>query len=370
MHTLRSNKQFLQKKLLHVITMFWSSILFLFVLPITTILLVESQTETYTFTGHIDDLPDLESFRSATLWIAPDDVIATQISNVRPMSCPGSNLRAVATRALRLSSRQVVLRPLCTEGLVLYKTKISVLVDAKGPTYCALIVSSADRIHIRDTIFDHGDCVNVSVTNAGIHSVLTADSTAAVILRPRTSRLDSQTTFQNLTFQSKGTAVAVLLSPPSWEQTLRLDGPSFTGMRSHTEGLRFVALLVAGRLELTEIEALSMIILRDPVAGLDRPTVTSAECQVTDLFQDMDATVLMRLRQARETLSRPSTCPMTSHPPSHSTTLIAIGFSLTAILTVCVFILLVHSCRSTEAQDLAPYRVQQSVLEDSTTPTI
>ena len=358
------------RKLLQVIAMFWSSMLVLFVLPIATIVLVECQTEPYTFAGHIDDLPDIESVKSATLWIAPDDVIATQISNLKPMSCPGSNLIAVATRALRLSSRRVVFRPLCTEGLILYKTKVSVLVDAKGPTYCALIISSADQIHVRDIIFDHGDCVNASMTNAGIHSVLTADSTAALILRPRASRLDSQTTFQNLTFQSMGNSVAVLLSPPSWEQTLRLDGPSFTGMRSRTEGLRFVALLVAGRLELLQIEALSIIILRDPAAGLDRSTVTSTGCQVTDLFRDMDTTVLMRLRQAIEIPSRPSTCPITNHPPSHSTTLIAIGFSLTALLTVCVFILLVHSCRSTEAQDLAPYRVEQSVFEASTTPTI
>lgn len=356
--------------MLQVIAMFWSSILFLFVLPITTIVIVESQKEPYTFAGHIDDLPDIESFKSATLWIAPDDVIAAQISDLKPMSCPGSNLIAVATRALRLSSRQVVFRPLCTEGLILYKTKISVLVDAKGPTYCALIVSSADQIDISDTIFDHGDCVNASMTNAGTHSVLTADSTAAVILRPRASCLDSQTAFQNLTFQSTSNAVAVLLSPPSWEQTLQLDGPTFTGMRSGTEGLRFVALLVAGRLELRQIEALSVTILRDPVAGLDRSTVTSSGCQVTDLFQDLDTTVLMRLRQAREISSPTSTCPMTNHPPSHSPTLIAIGFSLTAILTVCVFILLVHSCRSTEAQDLAPYRVEQSVSEASTTPTI
>lgn len=350
--------------------MFWSSILFLCVLPITIIIPVESQAEPYTFAGHIDDLPDIKSFTSATLWIAPDDVIVTEISNLRPMSCPGSNLIAVVTRALRLSSRRVVLRPLCTEGLLLYKTKISVLVDAKGPTYCALIVSSADQIHIRDTIFDHGDCVNASMSNAEIHSVLTADSTAAVILRPRGSRLDSQTTFQNLTFQSKGNAVTVLLSPPSWDQTLRLDGPSFKGMRSPTKGLRFVVLLVAGRLELLEIEALSIVILRDPVAGLDRSTVTSAEGQVTDLFQDMDATVLMRLRQARELRSPLSTCPVPNQPPSHSTSLVAIGFSLTGLLTVCVCILLVHSCRSTEAQDLAPYRVEQSVFEASTAPTI
>lgn len=356
--------------MLQVITMFWSSILFLFVLPTTVIILVESQTEPYNFAGHIDDLPDIESFGSATLWIAPDDVTATQISNLKPMPCPGSNLIAVATRALRLSSRRVVFRPLCTEGLILYKTKISVLVDAKGPTYCALIVSSANQIDIRDTIFDNGDCVNASMTNAGIHSVLTADSTAALILRPRASRLDSQTTCQNLTFQSTGNAVAVLLSPPSWEHTLQLASPTFTGMRSRHEGLRLVALLVTGRLELLQIEALSIIILRDPVAGLDRTIVTSTGCQVTDLFQDMDATVLMRLRQAREIRSPISTCPMTNHSPSHSTTLIAIGFSLTAILTVCVFILLVHSCRSTEAQDLAPFRVEQSVLDANTTPTI
>ena len=293
--------------MLQVIAVFWSSILFLFVLSITTIVLVESQTEPYSFAGHIDDLPDIESFKSATLWIAPDDVITTQISNLKPMPCPDSSLIAVATRALRLSSRRVVFRPLCTEGLILYKTRVSVLVDAKGPTYCALIVSSADQIHIRDTTFDHGDCVNASMTNAGIDSVLTADSTAALILRPRASRLDSQTTFQNLTFQSTGNAVAVLLSPPSWEQTLRLDGPTFTGMRSRTEVLRFVALLVAGRLELLQIEALAVTILRDPVAVLDRSAVTSSGCQVTDLFRDLDATVLMRLRQERELRSPTST---------------------------------------------------------------
>ena len=349
--------------------MFCSSMPFLFISLIMACAPVQSRTETHSFAGHIDDLPDLESIGSATLWIAPDDLLITEIPNLKPMSCPGSNLRAIVTRAIRLSSRHVVLRPLCLEGLVLYKTKISVLVDANGPTYCALIVSSADRIRIRDTIFDHGDCVNATATNAGIDSVLTADSTAALVLRPQTSRLDSQTSFQNLTFQSHGAVVAVLLSPPSWEQTLLLDGPSFTGIRGLGKGLRFVALLVSGRLELTDIEATSMTILRDPFTGLDRPIVTSTEIRVNDLWEDMDAMVLMRLRQARETISSPSTCPVTVPSPTHSTTLIAIGFSLTAVLAVCVFILLIHSCRSTEAaQDLAPYRLEHSISQARTTP--
>lgn len=215
--------------MLQVIVMFWSSILFPCVLPITTIVIVKSQKEPYAFASHINDLPDIESFKSTTLWIAPDDVIAAQISDVKPMSCPGSNVIAVATRALRLSSHQVVFCPLCTEGLILYKTKISVLVDAKGPTYCALIVLSANQIHIRDTILDHRDCVNASMTNAGIHSVLTADSTAAVILRPQASCLDSQTAFQNLTFlkyrQCHGRAVVATLvgtdSATGWSNIYR-----------------------------------------------------------------------------------------------------------------------------------------------------
>ena len=133
--------------------------------------------------------------------------------------------------------------------------------------------------------------------------------------------------------------------------------------------MRFVALLVSGRLELTDIEATSMTILRDPFTGLDRPIVTSTEIRVNDLWEDMDAMVLMRLRQARETISSPSTCPVTVPSPTHSTTLIAIGFSLTAVLAVCVFILLIHSCRSTEAaQDLAPYRLEHSISQARTTP--
>ena len=130
------------------------------------------------------------------------------------MLCPGSNLRAVVARAIRLSSCHVVLRPLCLEGLVLYKTKILMLVDAKGPTYRALIVFLADQIRIRDTIFDHDDCVNATATNNGIHAVLTADSTAAVVLRPLSSHLDSQTAFQNLTFQNHGAAVACSFRRP------------------------------------------------------------------------------------------------------------------------------------------------------------
>ena len=157
---------------------------------------VQSRTETHSFAGHIDDLPDLESIGSATLWIAPDDLLITEIPNLKPMSCPGSNLRAIVTRAIRLSSRHVVLRPLCLEGLVLYKTKISVLVDANGPTYCALIVSSADRIRIRDTIFDHGDCVNATATNAGIDSVLTADSATGGSIVYRNTRSRKRVAFR------------------------------------------------------------------------------------------------------------------------------------------------------------------------------
>ena len=345
----------------------------LFVFAIPTRGLVKSQTfqnNGNIFVGHTENLPDLESTRAATLWIAPDDVIVTQTSDQRPMPCPGSNLRSVVSRALRLSSRRVVLRPLCQEGLVLYKTKISVLVDAEGPTYCALIVSSADQLHVRDIIFDHGDCINATITNTGLHSVLTAESTAAVVLRPRLSRLDSQTSFQNLTFQSRSAAVALLLSPPTWEQTLQLDGPSFTALRSHTQEMRFVALLITGRLKLVGFEAISVTLLRDPIAGLDRSITTVTEHHpVTDLWKDMDARVLMRLRQTREALPSPSTCPLEASSSSHTSTLTAIGFSLTAVLAVCVFILLVHSCRSTEAQDMAPYRLVDAVVQDHTTPT-
>lgn len=335
------------------ITMLCSQVVFLFA-PIMT--LVESQPKVDSFHGHVRDLPDLESSESAILWIAPDDVIVTQTPDLGPIRCPGSNLRAIVTRALRLSSRRVVLRPFCQEGLLLYKSEISVLVDVKGPTYCALIVSSADRLQIMDTTFDHGDCVNASARNAGTYSVLTVDSTAAVVLRPQSSRLDSQTSFQNLTFRSRGAAVAVLLSPPTWRQTLQLDGPSFSSLRSSTQGMRFVALLTAGSLRTTGFEAISVVILRDPIAGLDRPALTSADQKVTDLWQYLDAQVLMRLRQTRDTSPSPSKCSTLDSSTTHSTTLVAIGFSLTTILAACVVILLVHSCRSTEARDMAPYR--------------
>ena len=334
--------------------------------------------------GHIGDVmpTTLETtlLHSITLWIAPDDVIVTQIPDLTPeptpIPCPGSNLKATVTRALRLTLRQVVVRPLCLEGLVLYKTRVSMLVDPKGPpTYCALIVSSADRFRISDTVFDHSECVNAITTTTTSTSVLTADQTAAIVLRPRGSRLDSQTTCHNLTFRTSRDAsvVAVLLSPPTWEQTLRLDGPSFTAIRSHnshsnssSQRMRFVMLLVAGRLTLNDFKNMSVIILRDPVAGLDHRSHTLITTHVVpwmDLWQDMDARVLMRLRQASELLSllspSPSSCLLTAPSTSHSTTLIAVGFSLAGVLAICVVILLVHSCRSIEAQDLAPYRSSQ-----------
>lgn len=318
------------------------------------------EAKSTSFIGHVGDLPDLDSVSSVTLWIAPDDVIATPSTDQGPIPCPGSNLKAVVTRALRLTSRQAVFRPLCQEGLVLYKTKISVLVDANGPTYCAVIVSSADRLHIRDTILDHGDCVNDTVANTRIHPLLTADSTAAVVLRPRLSRLDPQTTLHNLTFQSKHAAVAVLLSPPTWKQTLQLEGPSFSALQSRVQGMRFVGVLVSGSMTTTDFDAISIVLLRDPNAGLDRTTVASEDQAVTDLWQYMDARVLMRLRLAGDESSSPSTCPHLNSSAAHSTTLMAIGFTLSTVLAVCVFILLVHSCRSTEAQDMAPYRLKGS----------
>ena len=308
--------------------------------------------------GHAGDTLKIDPSTSVTLWIAPDDEIVSRVPDQSPVACPDSNLRATVSRALRLSARRVVLRPMCLEGLMLQKTRNFVLVDPQGPTYCALIVSSAKRLLIRDITFDNGECINAT---ASVTYVPTADRTAAVVLRPRSSRLDSETSLQNLTFATTPASVAVLLSPPSWGETLRLNGPTFTGLRANVKGTRFVALLVTGRLILKDFDEVSAVVLRDPVAGLDRPSVgTTATAITTDLWQYLDNRVLMRLRRAsNDALPTPTNCcsPSPSCTPN-STTLVAVAFSLVAILVVCVILLLVHSCRSPEAEDLAPYRVQ------------
>lgn len=319
--------------------------------------------------GHAGDTLTLDPSTSVTLWIAPDDEIVTRVPDRNPIACPESNLKATVSRALRLSTRRVLLRPMCLEGLVLQKTRDFVLVDPQGPTYCALIVSSAEGLLIRDITFDNGECINAT---ASVTYVPTADRTAAVVLRPRSSHLDTETSLQNLTFATNPASVAVLLSPPSWGETLRLNGPTFTGLRANVKGTRFVALLVTGRLILKDLHEVSAVVLRDPVAGLDRPSVGTTAI-ATDLWQYLDNRVLMRLRRASDdALPTPANCrsPSPSCSPN-STTLVAVAFSLVAILVVCVILLLVHSCRSPEAEDLAPYRVQGAPgsLRDRTGPT-
>ena len=307
----------------------------------------------------------LDPGASITLWIAPDDEIVTQVPDQNPISFPGSSLRATISRAMRLSTRRVVLRPMCLEGLVLQKTRDFVLVDQQGPTYCALIVSSAEQLRIRDITFDNGECINATVA---VYFVPTADRTAAVVLRPRSSHLDSETLLQNLTFAANHASVAVLLSPPSWDETLRLNGPTFTGLRAHIKGTRFVALLVAGRLTLANFHEISVVVLRDPVAGLDRPIVGSSIAM--DLWQVLDTSVLTRLSHwSDDSTSTTPTCSSQSSSASSSETLIAVAFSLVAVLIVCVVLLLVHSCRSTEAEDLAPYRVHRASIPGRTKPT-
>ena len=127
-----------------------------------------------------------------------------------------------------------------------------------------------------------------------------------------------------------------------------------------------MALLVTGRLILKDFDKVSAVVLRDPVAGLDRPSVGTTAI-ATDLWQYMDDRVLMRLRRASDdALPTPTNCrsPSPSCTPN-STTLVAVAFSLVAILVVCVILLLVHSCRSPEAEDLAPYRVQGATASAS-----
>ena len=188
--------------------------------------------------------------------------------------------------------------------------------------------------------------------------VPTADRITAVVLRPRPSHLDSETLLQNLTFATNPASVAVLLSPPSWGETLRLNGPSFTGLRANVKGTRFVAHLVTGCLILKDFQEVSAVVLRDPVAGLDLPSVGTTAIAM-DLWQYLDNRVLMRLlRASDDALLTPTNCrsPSPSCTPN-STTLVAVAFSLVAILVVCV-LLLVHSWRSPEAEDLAPYSIQ------------
>ena len=247
-------------------------------------------------------------------------------------------------------------RPLCREGLVLYKTRLSVLVDPHGPTYCTVLVSSAEQLHLRDITFDHGEYINETTM---ISSTQTANSTAAIVLQPHSSRLDSDTALQNLTFATRCPSVAVLLSPPAWDKTLELDGPTFIGLRGHIGRMRFIALLVAGDLKVADFHNVSIVILRDPIIGLDHPITAASSHSTADLWQDMASRVLTRLRRAIDISSlSPSMCPPLACPASHTKTLLAVAFSLVALLAVCVVILLVHSCRSTEAEDLAPYRVR------------
>lgn len=345
------------------------------VVAMSIVIQVQSQTfkcKANSCAVHATDVSILDSSStSMSLWVAPDDVIVTQIPDQNPVSCPESNLEAVVSQALRLKASRVTLRPYCLEGLILRKTRTPVLVGPDGPTHCALFVSSANQLDVKDTILDHSECVNATVDITGATIVGTADITAALVLRPRMSRLDSDTMLRNLTFRARHASVAVLLSPPTWDKTLQLDGPSFTGLRGGIGGMQFVALLVAGQLTMAEFDAISVVVLRDPIAGLDRPALTDTTTvgPVIDLWQYMDVGVLMRLRQAIDSsLTRP-TCPLSTKSGSHSTTLVAVGFSLAGLLAVCVVILLVHSCRSTEAQDLAPYRFQDSVAQNRTTST-
>ena len=286
--------------------------------------------------GHARDVTVLDRSTSTTVWIAPDDVIVDRIPEQNAFPCPGSNLIAVVKQALRLTTCQVILCPFCLEGLILVKTPVSVLVDLKGPTYCALVVSTSHQRHsLRSRRVHQSNCKRYfGYPNGRSHRCHRA-------------------------------------APPKWDKTLQLDGPSFTGLRGRVEGMRFVALMVAGRLVVVDFFNVSAVVLRNLVAGFDRPAVAISKPWLTDLWQDMDARVLARLRQTVvNSASVTPTCPLASHSASHSTTLIVVAFCLVALLATCVIILLVHSCRTTEAEDLALYRAQDAPLQDRAKPTL
>ena len=311
--------------------------------------------------GHIRDILtiDVNTTTTKTIWIAPDDVFISRISNQNAISCPTSNLRALVNRALKLTLRQVTLRPFCLEGLVLSKTPLSMLIDTEESTYCALLFSSTDKLQVRDITFDNEECINT--TRATTSSPI-ADYNAAIVLRPRSSRLDSDTRMLNLTFATRAPSVAVLLSPPTWDKTLELNDPLFAGFCGSIEKTHFIALLVAGSMTLTDFHNVLTIVLPDPIAGASQ---AKEIVSTVNLWQYLDARVLTRLRRASYDQEPTAyTCPLTQCPDAHSTTLIALAFSLVALLTICIIVLLVHSCRSVEAQDLAPYRIQ-----DHTEPT-
>ena len=316
--------------------------------------------EEHSCAGHMKDFLTIDgsTATTTTIWIAPDDVFISRVPNRNAISCPTSNLRAVVNRALKLTLRQVTLRPFCLEGLVLLKTPLSVLIDTEEPTYCALLFSSTDKLQVRDITFDNGECINTtrSTTSSPI-----ADYHAAIVLRPRSSRLDSDTRMLNLTFATRAPSVAVLLSPPTWDKTLELNDPSFTGFRGSTEKTHFVALLVTGLMTLTDFHNVPTIVLPDPVAGASQ---SKEIVSTVNLWRYLDARVLTRLRRASYDQEPTAyTCPSTQCPDAHYTTLIALAFSLVALLTICIIVLLVHSCRSVEAQDLAPYRIQDHHTE-------
>ena len=215
--------------------------------------------EEHSCAGHIKDFLMIDGSTATTtaIWIAPDDVFISRVPNRNAISCPTSNLRAVVNRALKLTLHQVTLRPFCLEGLVLLKTPLSVLIDTEEPTYCALLFSSTDKLQVRDITFDNGECINTtrSTTSSPI-----ADYHAAIVLRPRSSRLDSDTRMLNLTFATRAPSVAVLLSPPTWDKTLELNDPSFTGFRGSTEKTHFVALLVTGLMTLSDFHDVEAIL--------------------------------------------------------------------------------------------------------------
>ena len=316
--------------------------------------------EEHSCAGYIKDVLTIDGSAATitTIWIAPDDVFISRVPNRNAISCPTSNLRAVVNRALKLTLRQVTLRPFCLEGLVLLKTPLSVLIDTEEPTYCALLFSSTDKLQVRDITFDNGECINTtrSTTSSPI-----ADYHAAIILRPRSSRLDSDTRMLNLTFATRAPSVAVLLSPPTWDKTLELNDPSFTGFRGSTEKTHFVALLVTGLMTLSDFHKVEAILLPDPIVGASQ---SQAIISTINLWRYLDARVLMRLRQVSyEQDPTASPCSSTQCSDAYSTTLIAIAFSLVALLTICIIVLLAHSCRSVEAQDLAPYRIQNHHAE-------
>ena len=225
-----------------------------------------------TCVAHADDLPELDP-SEATLLNAPDDVDFSQATaqsegeatkkSVDPVRCEGRSLVSTVSRAIRISTRTATVSSYCSEGVLLRKTPASVLVDKNGPTFCTILSVDSDVLLLSLLTFDNRECCRSS------RPVL-ADARASVVHMPTSSRLDAFSTFRNLTFfGDRGDVSMFFPSPSTATSPLKMSDPSFRSVRGN--GSLVVFALVTGKAKFDSFRGLSLHVLREPAAGVDRP---------------------------------------------------------------------------------------------------